>query len=89
MRRPSMDGGRPVKTDEDGCGVNRQNIGSNYTSEDLEFMRAMEEYKRRKHRKFPTVTDALEVARSLGYRKLTPEQARQYDKDQLTRDYVI
>jgi hypothetical protein len=40
-----------------------------YTAADLEFMRAIEEYKRRSGRLFPTWSEVLEVVRSLGYQK--------------------
>jgi hypothetical protein len=41
-----------------------------YTAEEIEFMRAMDEYKRRSGRMFPTCSEILEVLRSLGYSKL-------------------
>jgi hypothetical protein len=40
-----------------------------YTAADLEFMRAIEEYKQRSGRLFPTWSEVLEVVRSLGYQK--------------------
>jgi hypothetical protein len=41
-----------------------------YSEEEVEFMRAMDEYKRRSGRQFPTWSEVLEVLRSLGYRKV-------------------
>jgi hypothetical protein len=41
----------------------------NYTAAELEFMRAIEEYKQRNGRVFPTWSEVLEVVRSLGYQK--------------------
>jgi len=38
-----------------------------YTADEVEFMRAMDEYKRRSGRQFPTWSEVLEVIRSLGY----------------------
>ena len=38
-----------------------------YCSEELEFMRALEAYKRSSGRMFPTCSEILEVVRSLGY----------------------
>lgn len=38
-----------------------------YASEEVEFMRALEDYKRRSGRMFPTCSEILEVVRSLGY----------------------
>ena len=40
-----------------------------YTSEEIEFMSAMDNYKRRSGRMFPTCSEVLEVIRSLGYAK--------------------
>jgi len=41
-----------------------------YSDEEREFMIAIEEYKRRFNRPFPTWTEVLEVIRALGYAKL-------------------
>lgn len=38
-----------------------------YQPEELEFMQAVEQYKRRNGRPFPTCSEVLEVVRSLGY----------------------
>ena len=40
-----------------------------YTIEEVEFMGAMDNYKRRSGRMFPTCSEVLEVLRSLGYAK--------------------
>jgi hypothetical protein len=40
-----------------------------YGPEELEFMRAIEAYKRASGRLFPTCSEVLEVVRSLGYRR--------------------
>ena len=40
-----------------------------YTPEEVEFMSAMDDYKRRSGRMFPTCSEVLEVIRSLGYEK--------------------
>jgi hypothetical protein len=40
-----------------------------YSADELEFMRAMQDYKRRSGRMFPTWSEALEVLRGLGYAK--------------------
>ena len=44
-----------------------------YSEDEIEFMRAMDEYKRRSGRQFPTWSEVLEVVRSLGY--VRPSQA--------------
>lgn len=38
-----------------------------YGPDELEFMQAVEQYKRRNGRPFPTCSELLEVVRSLGY----------------------
>lgn len=43
-----------------------------YTDDEVEFMRALDEYKRTSGRMFPTCSEILEVIRGLGYAKLTP-----------------
>lgn len=41
-----------------------------YSLDEVEFMSAMDHYKRRSGRPFPTWSEVLEVVRSLGYRKV-------------------
>ncbi|GBD37244.1 hypothetical protein HRbin36_02374 [bacterium HR36] len=43
-----------------------------YTAEEIEFMRAMDHYKRVNRRPFPTWSEVLEVLLALGYRKVAP-----------------
>ena len=40
-----------------------------YTPDEIEFMRAMDEYKRKAGRQFPTWSEVLEVLLSLGYKR--------------------
>jgi hypothetical protein len=40
-----------------------------YTNDEVEFMNALDEYKRRNGRMFPTCSEVLEVIRGLGYAK--------------------
>jgi len=40
-----------------------------YSTDEIEFMGAMDEYKRRSGRMFPTCSEVLEVIKSLGYEK--------------------
>lgn len=42
-----------------------------YSPSELEFMQAMQEYKRKSGRMFPTWSEVLEVLRSLGYEKVS------------------
>jgi len=44
-----------------------------YATEELEFMRALEHYKRSSGRMFPTCSEVLEVLKSLGYTRTTAE----------------
>lgn len=45
-----------------------------YSQDEIDFMRAMDDYKGRSGRMFPTCSEVLEVVRELGYVKLTEEQ---------------
>ena len=44
-----------------------------YSGDEIEFMKAMDDYKRKSGRMFPTWSEVLEVVRSLGYSR--PETA--------------
>jgi len=44
-----------------------------YSGAELEFMQAMQEYKRASGRMFPTWSEALEVLGGLGYRKVNDD----------------
>jgi hypothetical protein len=46
-----------------------------YTSEEIEFMQALDAYKRRSGRMFPTCSEVLEVIRSLGYSRAEDDSA--------------
>jgi hypothetical protein len=50
-----------------------------YNDEEIDFMRAMDEYKRASGRMFPTCSEVLEVVRGLGYIKLTDEERELID----------
>ena len=43
-----------------------------YSLQEVEFMKAMDDYKRRSGRPFPTWSEVLEVVRSLGYVQSAP-----------------
>lgn len=45
-----------------------------YTDTEVEFMNALDDYKRKSGRMFPTCSEVLEVIRSLGYVKVSPAQ---------------
>jgi hypothetical protein len=46
-----------------------------YTDDEIEFMRAMDQYKRDNRRPFPTWSEVLEVLRALGYRRVAEPTA--------------
>src|SRR5262245_60075400 len=43
-----------------------------YNNEEIEFMQALDAYKRANGRMFPTCSEILEVIRALGYVRMTP-----------------
>jgi hypothetical protein len=45
-----------------------------YTEDEIEFMNALDDYKRKSGRMFPTCSEVLEVVRSLGYARLSPSE---------------
>ncbi len=45
-----------------------------YSEQEIEFMRAMDEYKRASGRMFPTCSEILEVLSNLGYRQIAEGQ---------------
>lgn len=45
-----------------------------YSTDEVEFMNAMDEYKRTSGRMFPTCSEVLEVIRDLGYVRLSPAE---------------
>jgi hypothetical protein len=45
-----------------------------YTNEEIEFMQALDAYKRSSGRMFPTCSEILEVIRGLGYERREPEE---------------
>jgi hypothetical protein len=49
--------------------------GSSFTPDEIEFMLAMERYRRKHGRRFPTCHEVLAVLLSLGYRKVKPKKA--------------
>lgn len=46
-----------------------------YSDEEIQFMKAMDQYKRDNRRPFPTWSEVLEVLRALGYRKTAEPSA--------------
>ena len=46
-----------------------------YSQDEVEFMKAIDEYKRKNGRMFPTWSEVLEVIRGLGYTKSTVDDS--------------
>ena len=44
-----------------------------YSNDEIDFMKAMDQYKRDNRRPFPTWSEVLEVLRALGYRKVAEQ----------------
>ena len=51
-----------------------------YTNAEMEFMLAMNDYKQRSGRMFPTWSEVLEVLRALGYEKIGTDPPRSRDR---------
>ncbi len=52
------------------------------SDEQFEFLMAIDEYKRKNARPFPTWTEVLELIKALGYRKVTePQSLKPFKKD--------
>jgi len=66
-----------AKRDEDSTDVDQQpssgrrgRRADTMTPEELEFVRAVDDYKRRHDCPFPTLREILEILKTLGYRKV-------------------
>ena len=55
-----------------------------YTDAEVQFMHAMDEYKRASGRMFPTCSEILEVLNKLGYRQIESPQELMYEPKTLT-----
>ena len=55
-------------------------MAGEYTDAEIEFMLAVDRYKREKHRPFPTCNEILAVVLALGYRKLAEAHKNRKDK---------
>jgi hypothetical protein len=51
-------------------GIDPTTCERDYTSDEVQFMKAMDQYKRNNRRQFPTWSEVLEVMHALGYRKV-------------------
>jgi hypothetical protein len=50
------------------------------TDEQFEFLMAIDEYKRKNKKQFPTWTEVLEVIKALGYRRVAEPQSITHKK---------
>ncbi|MCD0460745.1 hypothetical protein [Roseiconus lacunae] len=60
-----------------------------YSNPEIEFMRAMDDYKRRSGRMFPTCSEVLEVIKELGYYKLSDDQIETLGLDCCEEDDAV
>ena len=56
-----------------------------YTADEVEFMQALEAYKRANGRMFPTCSEILEVIRDMGYVRTSPGTQTQCTTDRICR----
>ncbi len=48
----------------------RTQAENEYTADEVEFLMALDRYKRHRHRPYPTWPEVLAIAKSLGYRRI-------------------
>jgi len=60
-----------------------------YSQEEIEFMNALDEYKRNSGRMFPTCSEILEVFRNLGYAKLLHDEIVEFNVNIEAGDVTI
>ena len=59
------------------------------SDEQFEFLMAIDEYKRKNSRPFPTWTEVLEVIKAIGYRRVAePQPLEQHEQDSEERTTV-
>jgi hypothetical protein len=56
-------------------GVDPTTCAKDYSSEEIAFMKAMDQYRRANGRRYPAWSEVLEVLHALGYRKVEPATA--------------
>ena len=61
-----------------------------YSDQEIEFMQAMDAYKRANGRMFPTCSEILEVLRDLGYQQVgTPGEAQESTEPKITEETEV
>lgn len=66
---PDARGQNGCKTPLDRAMAQQACDGADYTQDELEWLKAVDAYKREHFRPFPSLTELLQIARDLGYRK--------------------
>jgi hypothetical protein len=61
----------PMDVSEEPSSARRGRGGDAMTPEELEFVRAVDDYKRRHDCPFPSLREILEILRALGYQKVS------------------
>ena len=60
-----------------------------YSGDEIEFMHALDDYKRANGRMFPTCSEILEVVRKLGYQKGNPDDLDLVDEVALPEEFAL
>lgn len=76
--KPTSDGERRVRK-ERRKRIDPTTFEKQYTDDELEFMGAMQRFKERTGRAFPTYGEVLKVASQLGYRRVVVELEAEFD----------
>ena len=71
---------RPSETTERRKQIDPTTCERDYRQDEVEFMLAMDDYKRKSGRQFPTWSEVLEVLRAMGYRKVEEPTTIDYEK---------
>jgi hypothetical protein len=69
-RRRALNAAEKRRTSERRRLIDPTTCERDYNHDEMDFMKAMDRYKRENRRPFPTWSEVLEVLRSLGYRKV-------------------
>lgn len=82
LPRPGKQEWVPPKDKAEGTDVRRRGYfpGSNYTSDELEWIMAVETFQRKEKRKFLSHVDYQRIALSLGYTKVPPPPVKRAKK---------
>lgn len=80
MPRPVPKAGPSSRKRRCAGGFSAVSRGSEYTAEEVEFLRALERYKVLNHRPIPTWCEVLQVVVALGYRKVAEPKPVKRDR---------